>query len=278
MDELLDTKQILEQVISTPKHKMQRQPTIQTIRPSSNSNLNIDDETITLRPIFTFNHSGCKNQLERWMMYPFITDSLIQVIILVCSLVSVVYTVLFLDWIRTVLNLCFILGMVLIYRKTISNVNNREHSLSVNLRLEKIKVLVSMFMFTVRYYYIFHTNRILFLPTMFFYIVGGNRSYGSSMAWGLLPSYYYSVLFVGTTVWEAGTEWMEFGCSERWMAMLSEGVCMLMCLWGFTYYLGGYLKCFFVMVCKVTVTGFLQQKVETLEETSKKLEEALSGK
>ena len=242
MDELLDTKQILEH-ISTPHRKLHRQPSSQAIYPSSNSNHDSsDDENTINRPFLTITHVGCQNQLERWMISPFITDSVIQVVILSCSIVSVVYTVLFLDWIRTVMNLVFILGMVLIYRKSISNAN--DSSLSVNLRLENIKVVISMFMFTVRYCYIFHSHRILFLPTMFFYIVGGNRSYRSSMAWGLLPSYYYSVLFVGMTAWEAGTEWMEFGCSERWMAMLSEGMCLLMCLWGFTYYLGGYLKCF----------------------------------
>jgi len=97
------------------------------------------------------------------------------------------------------------------------------------------------------------------------WIVGANKLQRENLAWGLIPPLAASVLFFVSAVWDAVWEWMASGGNTRWIEVLCEGWVMSSGMIIFAYYL-------------VSVTTFLKMKVHMLEETRKKMEEAMAAR
>ena len=159
------------------------------------------------------------------------------------------------------LNIAIIVLQMVINKANIKTTMTPGEHFSKSDALEKARLLISLLFTTVRYY-ILPKNKILFIPTMFMWLIGANKMYIDSQFWGLLPSCYLIVLFALGGVYRSMMEYLENGLNDFVIDFLIDDVVLSLCLLVFSYYL-------------INVTGYLKQKVMILEETSRKLEHAL---
>ena len=118
--------------------------------------------------------------------------------------------------------------------------------------------------FTLRFV-CFSENKIMILLVLMMWIIGENKLTSESVAWSLVLPFYAATLFVGSTLWNSTLELIMEGFTKHWINILCEGWVLTGVLFVFTYHL-------------VRVTSFLRMKIKNLEETQKRMEQAMAAR
>jgi len=105
----------------------------------------------------------------------------------------------------------------------------------------------------------------MILLVLMMWIIGENKLTSESVAWSLVLPFYAATLFVGSTLWNSTLELLMEGFTKKWINILCEGWVLTGVLFVFTYHL-------------VRVTSFLRMKIKNLEETQKRMEQAMAAR
>ena len=221
--------------------------------------INKEVDTITVTNDIIFSQSAYKTDLERLMIGIVKAEVPMKIYMFGIYFISIIYTLLLESWTSFVFNILIICSQIVLNSKRLTN---DQATYTVSVRQEKIKILLTLAVFTIRFF-CFSTSKIVFIPTFTIFSISGNKLNGHSVFWGLFPTFYTLFLCEGYYVTCTIPEWFLNGLSDRFVMLLMEGYVVT----GFMLILAHYI---------VSITSFLKEKIDILEDTQTKLEEAVS--
>ena len=214
--------------------------------------------SIILSPKIIFSYDMCRTGLERTMFWLVSRDIVIN---LISMLFLTAYVMITQDPFHTILHLVLMFSQFVLNQRT---KNAIQANVVVSPQKERMNAILSMIFFTLRIA-VFWESRKFIIPTLLTWVIVANKLRNENLVWGTIPPLTAAAVFFGAAGWDAWLEWMAHGVTRRWIEILCEGWLMSSVLIMFTYYMA-------------TVTSFLKMKVHKLEETRKKLEEAMDAR
>ncbi|EFC36593.1 predicted protein [Naegleria gruberi] len=211
--------------------------------------------------------SECKNDMERGMLNMLADKKNLQRLVGILFIFATLQSVQQMTLYENLLNIAFFLVQCL--NNYLRQTNNDtaltyEESFKHLDKREIIRTVFSMVMYTLRMMYL-PKHKMIFLPVLFIWFAGANKLYIYSTFWGLLPTYYASVMYISLACYFGFYELLENGYTETFLNLMMDYFILVAVVWMWTYYL-------------VNVTGFLKHKVDKLKETRKRLESALEAR
>ena len=217
---------------------------------------------VSVNPNHFYGLSPKREGLEQ-ILYYFASHKLMLVSLMSVSYIfSIIYGYFLLDATRFWINNAVITIQIILHRKNIYNSIKKEEDIVVSIKVEKIRMVISAILMSCRVYAL-SCNKVLLVPLIFIWNMGTNKMYCVSFLWSITPIIFMSMVFMSICAISAFSEFQQFGLSERFMAVISDGVGLMCTLWFTTYYL-------------ITVTGAMHSKLEHVQETRDKLEKALA--
>jgi len=118
--------------------------------------------------------SNCTDSLDLLRLMIGIVKTEVPVMIYMFGIyfISIIYTLLLESWTINILIMCF--NIVLNAKR----LTNDQATYSVSVRQEKIKILLTVAVFTIRFF-CFSTSKIVFIPTFMIFSISGNKLNGS---------------------------------------------------------------------------------------------------
>ena len=179
--------------------------------------------------------------------------------LMICNVLAIVYGLVSLDWIGNLLNISIALFLFVANRSSLANIlNNEDTTKTMDWHILLGRVVSA----TIRYF-LFKSNKILFIPAVIIWLLFENKWYLQSTVLGLIPTLYFTTLFVSCGIYTGIVDYITNGLTVDMITSLCESFGLAASFWILTYSL-------------VNVTGYLSMKVEKLEQTRTKLEEALT--
>nr|CAG4713589.1 unnamed protein product [Naegleria fowleri] len=146
--------------------------------------------------------------------------------------------------------------------KAVDNATVDEHTSNM---IERNRMMFNMALFSVRYFIIEPSNRILLVPIYFMVITSANALKGKQALWVFFPPYYISAHYFMSGLYEFVQCTSHEGLTQHSLLVLSHSVSIMLCVLLYSFYI-------------VTISTNLKSKVQSLEKAGDQLEKALSAK